>query len=718
MFSREMRPYLIGGVAVIFTVVAILITVGIYGYYDKKDDVLGEAAKSLQSIAEYKEDLINHWIEERLADVDALTSNTHLSEQVYRLYQNPNDQESKDFIASRFNAYVIHKKYESLLLINTNGLVLIALPTQDTAVDSATLHQVNIVKNSSQAVMGNPYWCKVHQEIHWDVIKPIFRDATKDKEPYAIIVFRPAYDHFVGSQVSDIPYKSETAEAVVVALQGDSLSFLSDSRFEPGSALNKHVPLSRENGIATMFSSALGIANQVVDYRNQKVLCVVRPIHGNNRFVMVKQDLEEVLLPLDEYLQKIAIIFSLVMLLVISTSTMAILNIRKRRLLERIKDQLDRQALYKHYEYIVRYANDIIYLCDFNNHIVAYNDSALTFYGYDAKEFTEIDAVILIETEVWKEHKQKYSKEQYARGLIVESKHVKKSGEIVPVEVSIRAIEVDNQNYFQCIVRDIRERKHAEETQRTLHNKIRELNRNLEQRVMERTKQLDHAYQELESFSYSVSHDLKAPIRSIQGFSNALIEDVFDLIPESAQDYLQRIIKACGDMNALIDSLLEISKVSGVQLMLYRNNISDLIDEILQELGERYPERRIRLIPYPRIFLLTDYTLMRICLQNILSNALKFSDVREECVIRIAFEETKEHFIISIEDNGIGFDMKYHERLFTPFQRLHSVKEYHGTGIGLCIVKRIMQKHHGDVRMESETNRGTTVYLEFNKEKV
>jgi light-regulated signal transduction histidine kinase (bacteriophytochrome) len=275
---------------------------------------------------------------------------------------------------------------------------------------------------------------------------------------------------------------------------------------------------------------------------------------------------------------------------------------------------------------------------------------------------------------------------------------------ILNMEISSFELQFENEQSLLIIFHDVTS---------DLENRsqIIELTKNLEKKVQERTIELKNANDELEAFTYSVSHDLRAPLRAIDGFSQAVIDDHGNTLDKPALNYLIRVRQASQKMSVLIDDLLRLSRISRTSISLKMVDLTELANQIIDQEKRVYPENIYQVTLEQGLTITTDEGLARILLENLISNAFKYSSKTENPCIHFGRSQIENQGYFFVRDNGIGFDPQHKEKILQPFQRLHMDTEYQGIGVGLATVDRIIKKLKGDLLIESSPGQGSTFYF-------
>ncbi|MCI0415819.1 PAS domain S-box protein [bacterium] len=354
-------------------------------------------------------------------------------------------------------------------------------------------------------------------------------------------------------------------------------------------------------------------------------------------------------------------------------------------------------------------ANDAIISADQDGNILSWSKGAEKIFGYIEEEVLGQPLTIIMPERYRKTHKEgierfKATGETRVIGRTIELHGLRKDGIEFPAELSIASWVTGDERYFSGIIRDITERKRVED-------EIRKLNIELEKRVRERTAELEAANKELEAFSYSVSHDLRAPLRKIDGFSQALLEDYESKLDEQGKDYLNRVRASSQRMAGLIDDILNLSRVTRTEMRRESVDLSSLAKSIVSDLQQTQMGRNVTVMIQNGVVANGDAHLLRVLLENLIGNAWKFTARHPKANIEFGCMSQNGRPVFFVRDDGAGFDMAYADKLFGPFQRLHSSATFEGTGIGLATVQRIVNRHGGRVWAEGSVEIGATFYF-------
>jgi PAS domain S-box-containing protein len=381
-----------------------------------------------------------------------------------------------------------------------------------------------------------------------------------------------------------------------------------------------------------------------------------------------------------------------------------------RRFLLAMEDITQRKQSERQAEALLQSAPDAIVVVDENGTIKFVNQRTVNLFGYHKEELIGQHFDIVLPGRFKCRQPQRLQdsniadRERLRKSIWKDLFAAHKDGKKIPVDVNFSSIESTDGPLVVGSIRDITERK-------LIEDELKRHRVHLEDLVAQRTMDLQASNKELESYSYSIAHDLRAPLRAIVSFSQILKNDIQAKLTPDDLTHLDRVIAAGKKMSDLIDDILELSRIARKDIHITDVNLSRIATDIINSLKQSHPNRVVDNQVENDLIVSGDERLLECVLQNLLENAWKFTQDISPSIIQIGALKNSPEPVYFVKDNGIGFDTQYVEKLFQPFHRLHTAEKYEGTGIGLATVKRIIQRHGGRVWAESEKGRGATFYF-------
>src|ERR1035437_9988377 len=646
----------------------VIVAAGYFYYKSEESSIRQQKYNELKTIADLKESQIEQWLKERNSDVKVVIQSPFFRNGIYNWLQDTSNVQLKDNIIEELQSVRKELGYENIFIVSTNGHQLLSAKAGLEELDPLTKQKIIEASIKKEIVFTDFYFCQKENKIQYDIIAPIIYNGNKTN---AIMLFRLDPNDYLFSVIENWPTHSKSAETVLIRAEKDSVLFLNELRHRKDTALKLKIPLTRTEAPAVQ--AALGHTGlfEGIDYRGVEVLSYIKKISGTNWIMLAKIDKSELYSNL-YIVAGIIFGFSIFLIIICGVGFAYIYRTRQNNLFTELfskEKELNIELSFQNEEKEKRAAELIIA----NKELAFQNEEK----GKRAAELIIADKELVF---------QNREKGKRAAELIIANKELVFQNR----EKEKRAAELIIANKELVFQNEEKGKRAAE---------------------------LIIANKELESFSYSVSHDLSAPLRHINGYAELLLSHFYDSLPDKARHYLDNIADSASQMATLIDDLLQFSRTGRQEMRLANLDMNIIVQEVLAPIKQDNSERNIEwhIATLPHVY--GDQAMLRLVWTNLLSNAVKFTRTKEKTIIGINVIDENDAFIFSIRDNGVGFDMQYAQKLFGVFQHLHPTDEFEGTGIGLANVHRIILRHGGRTYAEAEPDKGATFYFSLPKNK-
>lgn len=689
--SKKIYWYLV----VVFSLFSAGIGTGGYFLFEHQKKKLKEKEwEQLAAIADLKVGQIMNWRKERIGDGSIIMETPFIHHHVRQLLRGPGSNEDKQAFLDWMFLWQRTYSYQSIFLLDTTGTVRLSVPEGEGLPDPYSRALALEAMREKKVLLSDLHRSETAQKIHIDLCVPLLGAGGPKNLPLGALLLEIDPYQFLYPLIQSWPTPSPSSENFLIRPEGTEILFLNEARFQKNTALNLRLPIDEQR-----FAAALGARGQEgivesLDYRGVAVLAALRRIPDSPWFLVAKLDQEEIYGPIHQQAWYIGI---LIVSLIIGAGLSVGLLWRQQRALaqqRQYEGELERRALAQHFDYLTRYANDIILLMDKDLKIIEVNDRATESYGYTREELLGMNAEDLLPPEAGSPLVEQRDKLDGLAGVIFEIPQRRKDGTTFYAESSSRVIEVEGKKFYQSILRDITERKRAEEALADRTLQLERINR-----------ELAALNAQLDDFTHMASHDLQEPLRTLIAFSGLLRKDLGDSLPERAGQDLGFIADAAKRMQALIQDLLALSRAGRAAQKRENVSLRECADLALENLTMRVKETGAQVIydKLPRVW--GDATLLTQLYQNLIGNTLKFSGDQRP-IIQLTFEEREGAQVFGVKDTGIGIEPKYAREIFKPFRRLHGRDEYEGSGVGLAICGKIVKRHGGEIWVESKPGKG------------
>jgi PAS domain S-box-containing protein len=689
---------------VIVLVLAVALGGGTWANYKRqKKEARRVAEASLASIADLKAGEIVAWMKERWGDAELARS----SAVVTGLLEDPENPVRRESVRKVIEIFRQVYDYDAVAIFDAKGTSRLVVPADGLSPYAVIGPEVQAALQARGVELLDLHRDRPTEPIHLSILCPVGVSPQTNQTARGALLLVIDPRRFLYPLVEGWPAASKTAETMLVRREGNDVVYLNEVRQQKDTALTLRLPINLKTELpAAMAVQGIEGTIEGQDYRGVAVMAATRRIPGTPWSMVAKVDQDEIYGPVRKDAWMVATCLALILL---AAGLGLGLLWRQQKLtfaLRELAEHKRAEASEQRFRTLVEESPIAIRISRDGNSLYV-NKKFLTQYGY-----TDLGGVV-----------GRPIGEQWApesRAMLEESGEKRRSGETVPVAtegiglrrdgsrfpvlITATEVELSDGPALMSFLADITERKAAEE-------KVRRLNVELEQRVNDRTAELAAANRELEAFSYSVSHDLRAPLRHVNGFVDLLRQHTGGSLDPKGLRYMEVIADSAHRMGELIDDLLTFSRTGRAAMRPDAVNLEQLVTEVREAMRAETQGRRIEWKIGQLPVVSGDRAMLRQVLVNLISNAVKYTRGREPAEIAIGAENRGGETAIFVKDNGAGFDMRYMDKLFGVFQRLHSEEEFEGTGIGLALVRRIISRHGGRTWAEGKVNEGATFWF-------
>ena len=690
---------------VLFTVG--IVTAGYLNYLEYAAGVRAGIEGQLTAVSKLKVEELVQYRKERMSDADMLSERLTLSGTAQRFFRNPRDLEAEALLEAGLGKYADQYQYDRATLVDPKGAINLSKPDGSGPLPAPVALAVAASMDSGSAIFQDFYRDEADGKVYLSLVIPLHAADPKDR-PLGAVILRIDPTTYIYPFIGEWPTPSGSAETLLVRREGDSVLYLNELRFRSATALRLRVPLT--DGNLSAVRAVLGEKGivEAKDYRGVSVVASLRRVPDSPWFVVAKIDASEAFAALGERLWMLILLIGALALGEATTIAMFWRSQKLRYYRAKYESAKTLRETTDFLESLIKYASAPIIVWDPDFRITRFNHAFESLTGLDASRVLGGPLDIL------------FPSDQAESSLrLIKATRMGEHWDAVEIDIqnvdgSVRTVlwnsaTISSANGESLVAtmaqgQDISGMKSAEE-------ETRRAKESLELRVAERTAQLENANREMEAFTYSVSHDLRAPLRAIDGFSSFLLEDYSASLDSEGKRLLGVIRKNSQRMGQLITDLLSLSRVSRTELRFSRVDMTALVASALTEAGpsDAGAAFEMDLLSLPDAW--GDPSLLRQVWVNLISNAFKYSMKSPAKRIEIGGYTDGGDLVYYVRDEGAGFEPEYADKLFTPFQRLHKTEEFAGNGIGLALVQRIVARHDGKVRAEGRPGKGATFYF-------